>query len=178
MTSIIQDTKDKDALTCDTDVPKPATAESERVAEARLVAALRERGQRVTSQRLIIHRLLRDLDRHVTAEEVLRRASAQLPGMSLPTVYATLDLLAELGEARRVSVGGPVLYDPRTEDHAHVRCRTCGRVEDLAVPLDSAPALDAARAAGFRADTAELVVEGRCAACAAAGDAPAAPDPI
>jgi Fe2+ or Zn2+ uptake regulation protein len=128
-------------------------------AEERMVTALRERGQRVTSQRLIIHRLLRDLDRHVTAEEVLR-------GMSLPTVYATLDLLAELGEARRVSVGGPVLYDPRTEEHAHLRCRTCGRVEDLAIPMDTARALSAARAAGFEPDAAELVVEGRCAACA------------
>jgi Fe2+ or Zn2+ uptake regulation protein len=136
--------------------------------EARLVAALRDRGQRVTSQRLIIHRLLRELDRHVTAEEVLRRATEQLPGMSLPTVYATLDLLAELGVARRVSVGGPVLYDPRTEDHAHLRCRSCGRVEDLALTLDAAPALRAARAAGFEAEAAELVVEGRCAACAAA----------
>jgi Fe2+ or Zn2+ uptake regulation protein len=148
-------------------VPKPPTAETGGVAEERLVAALRERGQRVTSQRLIIHRLLRELDRHVTAEEVLRRASEQLPGMSLPTVYATLDLLAELGEARRVSVGGPVLYDPRTEDHAHLRCRACGRVEDLEIPMDAAPALRAARAAGFTPDTAELVVEGRCAACAA-----------
>src|SRR4051794_30996714 len=146
------------------------TREDDAAAEARLVAALRDRGQRVTSQRLVIGRLLRELDRHVTAEEVLRRASEQLPGVSLPTVYATLDLLAELGEARRVSVGGPVLYDPRTEDHAHVRCRTCGRVEDLVIPLDAAPALDAARAAGFRADTAELVVEGRCAACAAPDD--------
>jgi Fe2+ or Zn2+ uptake regulation protein len=147
----------KDALT-----PEVPTG-----AEERLVAALRARGQRVTSQRLIIHRLLREADRHVTAEEVLRRASEQLPGMSLPTVYATLDLLAELGEARRVSVGGPVLYDPRTEDHAHLRCRECGRVEDLEVPVDAAPALQAARAAGFTPATAELVVEGRCAACAA-----------
>jgi Fe2+ or Zn2+ uptake regulation protein len=139
-------------------------------AEERLVAALRERGQRVTSQRLVIGRLLRELDRHVTAEEVLRRASAQLPGVSLPTVYATLDLLAELGEARRVSVGGPVLYDPRTEDHVHLRCRVCGTVEDLEVDVDTTRALRAARAAGFEADSAELVVEGRCAACAAAGD--------
>jgi Fe2+ or Zn2+ uptake regulation protein len=66
-----------------------------------------------------------------------------------------------------VSVGGPVLYDPRTEDHAHLRCRACGRVEDLEIPVDAAPALHAARATGFEADTAELVVEGRCAACAA-----------
>lgn len=136
-------------------------------ADARLAAALRERGQRVTSQRLVIGRLLRELDRHVTAEEVLRRASEQLPGVSLPTVYATLDLLAELGEARRVSVGGPVLYDPRTEDHAHLRCRECGAVFDVDVPFDSAVALRAARATGFAPEAAEVVVEGLCADCAA-----------
>src|SRR5437763_2898966 len=103
-------------------------------ADERLAEVLRARGQRVTSQRLVIHRLLAEMDRHVTADEILRRAGERLPGMSLPTVYATLDLLAELGLARRVSVGGPVLYDPRAEDHAHVRCRECGRVEDLEVP--------------------------------------------
>src|ERR1700712_1753047 len=128
-----------------------AGAAAEQAAEARLVAALRDRGQRVTSQRLVIGRLLRELDRHVTAEEVLRRASEQLPGVSLPTVYATLDLLTELGEARRVSVGGPVLYDPRTNDHVHLRCRICGRVEDLEVDVDTAQALKAARATGFDA---------------------------
>lgn len=136
-------------------------------ADARLAAALRERGQRVTSQRLVIGRLLRELDRHVTAEEVLRRASEQLPGVSLPTVYATLDLLAELGEARRVSVGGPVLYDPRTEDHAHLRCRECGAVTDVDIPFDTAVALRAAREAGFAPEAAEVVVEGLCADCAA-----------
>jgi Fe2+ or Zn2+ uptake regulation protein len=149
------------------------TAGGDAEAEARLVGALKERGQRVTSQRLVIGRLLRELDRHVTAEEVLRRASEQLPGVSLPTVYATLDLLTELGEARRVSVGGPVLYDPRTNDHAHLRCRVCGRVEDLEIPLDATRALKAARAAGFDAEGAELVVEGRCRECAARGDASA-----
>jgi Fe2+ or Zn2+ uptake regulation protein len=147
---------------------RPSDADA--AAESDLVAALRERGQRVTSQRLVIGRLLRELDRHVTAEEVLRRASEQLPGVSLPTVYATLDLLAELGVARRVSVGGPVLYDPRTGDHAHLRCRVCGRVEDLEISVDTARALRAARATGFDAEGAELVIEGRCANCSSRDD--------
>jgi Fur family ferric uptake transcriptional regulator/Fur family peroxide stress response transcriptional regulator len=88
--------------------------------------------------------------------------------MSLPTVYATLDLLADLGVARRVSVGGPVLYDPRTEEHAHLRCRSCGRVEDLDAGVETGRALDAARAAGFVPDAAEVVVGGLCADCAVA----------
>jgi Fe2+ or Zn2+ uptake regulation protein len=145
-----------------------ATHESEgTAAERRLVEALRARGQRVTSQRLVIHRLLGELDRHVTAEEVMRLAGQRLPGMSLPTVYATLDLLTELGLARRVTVGGPVLYDPRTEEHAHLRCRSCGRVSDLEAGIDAGPALSAARASGFVPDGAEVVVGGLCADCAA-----------
>jgi Fe2+ or Zn2+ uptake regulation protein len=66
-----------------------------------------------------------------------------------------------------VSVGGPVLYDPRTEDHAHLRCRSCGRVQDLDAGIDAGPALSAARAAGFVPDGAEVVVQGLCGECAA-----------
>src|SRR4051794_24889151 len=97
-----------------------------------LSEALRQRGQRVTSQRLVINRALRELDRHVTAEEVLGEVSERLPNVSLPTVYATLDLFEELGIVRRAAVReGAVLYDPRAEQHHHLVCRRCGRVEDL-----------------------------------------------
>jgi Fe2+ or Zn2+ uptake regulation protein len=133
-----------------------------------LVAALRERGQRVTPQRLLIHRALRDLDRHVTADEVLGEVSGRLPNASLPTVYAALELFEELGIVRRVPTGGgATLYDPRTVPHQHQACRECGRVEDLDVTVDAAGALRAAQARGFRPDAAELVVTGVCGRCAA-----------
>jgi len=84
--------------------------------ESALATALRERGQRATPQRLAIARVLTDLDRHVTAEHVHAEVSARMPGVSLPTVYATLDLLEALGLARRVATeGGAVVYDPRTD---------------------------------------------------------------
>jgi Fe2+ or Zn2+ uptake regulation protein len=66
---------------------------------------LRRRGMRVTSPRLVIHRLVLERDRHVTAEEVRDAVAASLPGVSLPTVYATLELLEELGIVRRVEAG-------------------------------------------------------------------------
>ena len=96
--------------------------------DQQLSAALRERGQRVTSQRLVIHRVLRELGAHATAETVLAAVADRLPGVSLPTVYATLDLLEELGAVRRVAVpGGPALFDPRTDPHHHMVCSVCGR---------------------------------------------------
>jgi Fe2+ or Zn2+ uptake regulation protein len=136
------------------------------VPEDALCHALRERGQRVTPQRLTIARVVRELDTHVTAEQVLSAVSDRLPGVSLPTIYATLDLLEELGSVRRVSAGGgAVLYDPRTHPHHHVVCTRCGAVADIDAPLDEGAVLDAAREAGFEPERADTVVHGLCAAC-------------
>jgi Fe2+ or Zn2+ uptake regulation protein len=137
--------------------------------ETTLATALRERGQRATPQRLAIARALRDMDRHVTAEQIFGEVSARMPGVSLPTVYATLELLEELGLARRVpSEGGAVVYDPRADDHHHLVCRRCGAITDLDAPVDAAPLLAAARDAGFSPDASHVVVRGLCADCAAA----------
>jgi Fe2+ or Zn2+ uptake regulation protein len=131
-----------------------------------LSTALRERGQRVTPQRLAIARALRDLDRHVTAEHVFAEVSRRMPGVSLPTVYATLKLLEELGLVRRVAgASGSVRYDPRTDEHHHLVCRRCGAVVDVDAPVDSDALLAAARATGFAPDRSQVVVSGLCAAC-------------
>src|SRR5436190_7692235 len=134
---------------------------------ATLPDTLHARGMRVTPQRLVIHDALIRLDRHVTAEQVRDAVADRLPGVSLPTVYATLELLEELGEVRRVRAGaGAVLYDPRAKPHQHAVCRSCGAVEDLDVSVDASAALNAARRAGFAPDGAETVVAGLCARCA------------
>ena len=134
--------------------------------DSELTRALRDRGQRVTSQRLLIHRAFRELDHHASAEEVLAAVSPRLPNVSLPTVYATLDLFRELGIARRVSAGrGAILYDPRSEAHHHVVCRRCGKVEDLEARIDLSPARSAAGRRGYAADGAELVLSGLCSDC-------------
>jgi Fe2+ or Zn2+ uptake regulation protein len=140
--------------------------------ETALAAALRERGQRSTPQRLAIARVLTDLDRHVTAERVHAEVSARMPGVSLPTVYATLDLLEELGLARRVATeGGAVVYDPRIDEHHHLVCRSCGAIADVDAPVDISTVRAAARATGFQLDASQVVVRGLCADCAAKAQA-------
>ena len=132
-----------------------------------LTDALRARGSRVTPQRLVIHRALRELDHHVGAEEVLDAVERRLPNVSLPTVYATLDLLAELGLARRVGpAGGRILFDPRLDDHQHAVCSVCGRVVDLDADVDAGPAVSAARSQGWSGATAGVIVTGVCGRCA------------
>lgn len=141
--------------------------------EEPLHAALRARGQRVTPQRLVIAAAVRDLGHHATAEEIFTEVGARLPGVSLPTVYATLELLEDMGLVRRVATeSGTAVYDPRTDQHHHLVCRRCGAIADVDGAVDHDALLSAARGAGFAPDEAQVVIRGLCAACGAgaAGD--------
>src|SRR4051795_6955355 len=134
--------------------------------DERLETARRAGGHRLTSQRLVLPRVLADLGRHASAEEIARASAERLPGLSLPTVYATLDLFEDLGLVRRVDAGGPAaLFDPRTEPHAHFSCRRCGAVADLDVAIDAREAEAAARATGAEPAQVDVGVRGGCAAC-------------
>lgn len=135
--------------------------------DQRLIAKLRARGLRVTPQRLVIHRALCGHSQHITAEQLLGSVSDALPGTSLPTVYATLELLEDLQLVRRVAAAsGAVVFDSRVEPHAHTVCRRCGAIADLERMPVPGDALTRAQESGFEPDHAQLVVWGLCRNCA------------
>lgn len=135
--------------------------------DERLAGKLRDRGLRVTPQRLVIHRALCSHSQHMTAEQLLASVSDVLPGTSLPTVYSTLELLEGLELVRRVGTGnGAVVFDSRVEPHAHTVCRRCGAMADLEGAAAPDDALARAGATGFVPDHAQLVVWGLCRSCA------------
>ena len=134
--------------------------------EEQLAAALRERGQRVTPQRLAVARLLDEFADHVTAETLHRRVQERMPGVSLPTVYATLELLEELGLlGRLLTESGAVVYDPNLAEHHHLVCSVCGAIHDVEASFDDGPIMRAARRNGFAPAAAQVVIRGRCAGC-------------
>ena len=93
--------------------------------DSELIEALRERGQRVTMPRLLVHRLVRRSPGHVTPEQVHAELSPGHPGLSPATIYGTLDLLDELGFLRRVSTPrGGTVYDPRVAPRGVLTRRT------------------------------------------------------
>ncbi len=132
-----------------------------------LTTALRARGQRVTPQRLAIAAALRDFGRHASAEQVFGEVARRLPGVSLPTVYSTLDLLEDMGFVRRVPGDGAAVYDPRTDAHHHLICSVCGAIADVDGPVDDAPLREEARRLGFTPADSHMVIRGRCALCTA-----------
>jgi Fe2+ or Zn2+ uptake regulation protein len=135
---------------------------------AELTELLHERGMRVTSQRLLIERALRDHGGHLTAEQVHELVEPVLPGVTQQTVYSTLALLADLGGARGVAApGSSTRFEAVGADHHHMICERCGAIEDLHARVPLGAAARAARESGFAPASAGVTVLGLCARCAA-----------
>ena len=83
-------------------------------------------------QRESIKELLNNSCEHPTADTVYMSVRQEYPNISLGTVYRNLNLLADLGEAIKITTpNGGVHFDGRTEPHYHFCCMTCGNVIDL-----------------------------------------------
>ena len=96
---------------------------------------------RVTPQRKVILEELMKTDSHLTAAEVYELVRARLPRISLGTVYRNLEILSQLGMIQKLEVGGTQKrFDGKTNIHYHVRCLSCGRVDDA--PIEPQTALE------------------------------------
>jgi Fur family ferric uptake transcriptional regulator len=96
------------------------------------VPQLRARGFRMTSQRLAILHVLHHSASHLSPAEVYRQARRGAPGLTEPTVYRTLEFLAENGLVQSSQIrGGHLAYQIAGEDHHHVVCRVCGSTVEV-----------------------------------------------
>jgi Fur family transcriptional regulator, peroxide stress response regulator len=104
----------------------------QRPPELVLRRALEASGQRFTQQRAAVYRFLAASDSHPTADEVFLHVRDERRGISLATVYKSLEALVGCGLAVKLAYAdGSARYDGRTDPHHHVRCLGCGRVSDL-----------------------------------------------
>ncbi len=128
--------------------------------------ALRGLGRRVTRQRLAVLEAVQTSP-HATAEAVLERAHAALPGLTAQSVYQVLADLTEDGLLRKLSTPGcAARYEIRVGDnHHHVVCVRCGAVEDVPCTVGHAPCLTPSTDGGMRILTAEVLFQGICADC-------------
>lgn len=131
-----------------------------------LTSEFRRSGLKVTPQRQLLFRLLHGNVTHPTAEALYETASDLMPGISLRTVYQTLNDLCTMGELRSVSLpGSPTRFDPNVGEHHHAVCEGCGEVRDVYVDsldLDRVHGYE-----GFVATSASIVFGGRCEVCSA-----------
>lgn len=100
-----------------------------------------QKKQRMTRQRQIILQELKKVTCHPTADEVYQMVRKHIPGISLGTVYRNLEMLSEKGVIMKLDMcGSQMRFDGNPENHYHIRCLECGRVDDINV--EPAPEID------------------------------------
>jgi Fur family ferric uptake transcriptional regulator len=90
----------------------------------------------MTTQRQVILDELNKLKSHPTAGELCQIVRQRLPRISLGTVYRNLEILSREGLIQKLEVGGNEMrFDGATKNHYHLRCQSCGRVDDVAMEV-------------------------------------------
>lgn len=91
---------------------------------------------RLTTQRQIILEELGKVTSHPTANEVYDMVRKRLPRIGLGTVYRNLELMSETGIILKLEVGGTQKrFDATVDPHYHIRCLSCGKVDDIEIPV-------------------------------------------
>ncbi|KEP74829.1 Fur family transcriptional regulator [Microbacterium sp. SUBG005] len=135
-------------------------------------ALIRGAGLRVTATRVAVLEALRARP-HATADDVFSRVSGTLAGTSKQSVYNALGDFADAGLARRIEPAGHSgTFELRVGDnHHHVVCTGCGRIDDVDCVVGAAPCLHVPEGSGFVIETAEVTFWGVCPDCRAESEA-------
>lgn len=107
-----------------------------------MLRQVREVGLRATPGRVAALSFLSSHP-HSTAAQVHAGIAEQLPSLSLQSVHNAVNDLTEKGLLRRVDMPSAALYETQTGDnHHHIRCVGCDRVEDVECEVQAAPCLN------------------------------------
>lgn len=87
---------------------------------------------RNTQQRKIIYEDVVLSKSHPAAEDVYRNVKKKIPNISLGTVYRNLETLEKKGLIKKIDIDkSKKRYDGDLNDHFHIKCMKCGKVEDI-----------------------------------------------
>ena len=135
----------------------------------KFIELLRERGMRVTPERLALLDEVFSQHAHLDADQIFDRMKAHGYKISRATVYRNLDLLVESGLARKYRLGQDrYLYEHvhPGQSHHHIVCRECGQVVEFVSPAISALLREICKAHGFEEEENTFAVTGLCGICA------------
>jgi Fur family transcriptional regulator, peroxide stress response regulator len=118
-------------------------------------------GLRSTPQREIIYNVLLQKRDHPTADEVYARVRAEMPTISLATVYNCLEALVQCKVVRAVNFErGPTRYCPNLHPHAHFHDEASGETYDIDLPPTLLDDVRAILPPGYNASSVEIVFRG------------------
>ena len=89
----------------------------------------------MTKQRELILNILKQSDRHLTADEIFFLAKLKMPSIAMATIYNNLNAMHEAGIINRLHIDGVAdCFDKITEPHDHLLCDKCGKISDVHIP--------------------------------------------
>jgi len=121
---------------------------------------------RMTNQREIILRELVKSKQHLTADELYDIVKKVMPRISLATVYRNLEILSEAGIIGKLEISGRQKrfdYDP--EDHDHIYCVACHRVDNLNIERTGEETKKMDAVEGYTVTGYRLEIVGICESC-------------
>jgi len=119
-----------------------------------------------SKQREAILRVLRGTISHPTVDWIYDEVRKEIPNISLGTVYRNLRLLRENGEILEIDLSGTFSrFDGNPDNHYHFRCEKCGRVFDVAEPVNKELDKRVAQKTGFKISHHRLEFRGLCKEC-------------
>jgi len=128
--------------------------------------------RRSTAQRRIILDELQHNRTHATAAELHQIVRHSIPRLSLSTVYRNLDILHREGLVKKLEGSGrETRFDAVLENHYHLRCLKCGRIEDLDIPVTVKVEGSVTSATGWEVSEPQVEFCGLCPDCRAGSTA-------
>jgi Fur family ferric uptake transcriptional regulator/Fur family peroxide stress response transcriptional regulator len=120
----------------------------------------------ITKQRQAVLQVIRESEKHLTANEVFENARRVLPGISFATVYNSLRYLKQEGLIGEIRFGTDATrYDRKLTRHDHALCNKCGKLVDLELPVPLGLIEEASELSNFQAESIEFTLRGLCSEC-------------
>jgi Fur family peroxide stress response transcriptional regulator len=130
-----------------------------------IIGIMRNKGFRVTPQRVAIVEYVMNTDSHPSAEEIYKLIKKKYPMVSLATVYKTLELLTEMGVVLELSFVDGARYDANIAKHVNVVCMNCGRIEDIGDESLAELESRIAKRSRYKINSARYELYGYCGEC-------------
>jgi len=137
--------------------------ESQKSAE-HYAGLLRSHHLKATPQRSAIAEAL-EIKGHLNIEALYELLKIKLPTLSLATIYKNLHAMIDKNFVAEVKLPGTKsVYELVKEQHSHLLCEKCGKVEDIHIEMASCIS-DVGEKSGFTIKHVDIVLRGRCSQC-------------